>query len=259
MTHEAVLYEVKNNIAYLTLNQPEKRNALSKQITSGLTSCFKKVLEDSNIRAVILTGNGTAFCAGADIPDPDTHATQSVKEYLDAGHLWDVFVPKLTIPVIAAVNGYCLGVGLELALKCDIVLASEKAQLGLIHNRWGIYPACGGAARMASAAGKLKTMYYVLTGERFDANEALSMGLISKIVPHDQLMEKAEETARIIAGYSPLVVRYSKECIDEVTETPLLQVAQTDQYRCFTLYGTQDREEGHKAFIEKRSPRYKGK
>ena len=259
MAIDAVLYEVKDAIAYVTLNYPEKRNALTPEVWQGLVAAFDKVKADPQIRAVVLTGSGNSFCAGADIPDPETHATQSVEDYVGFGHIWDQFVPRLDIPVIAAVNGYCLGAGLELALKCDIVIASEDAKLGLVHIRWGLYPAGGGAGRMAAAAGKMRAMYYVLTGERFDAREALAMGLVSKVVPPGELMRSAEETAKVISQWSPLVVQFAKDCIYEAVEQPLRQLAQTDMYRNFSLYARQDREEGHRAFVEKRDPSYKGR
>jgi len=257
MSGDAVLYEKKDNIAYVTLNRPEKRNALGREVGQGLQEAFQKVMADRDVRVVILTGNGNSFCSGADIADPETHATASVSEYLDGRPIWD-YIPRLNVPVIAAVNGYALGAGLELALCCDIVIASEKAEMGLIHIRWGLYPAGGGAARLAAIVGKMQAMYYVLTAERFNAQQALAMGVASKVVPHDQLMASAEETAKTIAQYSPLVARYAKDCILEATEQPLRQLAVTDQYRNFTLYSTADREEGHKAFIEKRAPGYKG-
>lgn len=257
MGSDAVLYEKKDNIACITLNRPEKRNALGREIGQGLQEAFQEVLNDRDIRAVVLTGSGLAFCAGADIADPETHATASVVEYMEGRRIWD-YVPRLNIPVIAAVNGYCFGAGLELALCCDIIIVSDRAQLGLQHIRWGLYPAGGGAGRLAAIAGKPQAMYYVLTGERFDAQQALAMGVASKVVPHDQLMESAEETARTIAQWSPLVVRYAKESIIEAVEQPLQQLAQTDQFRNFTLYSTGGREEGHKAFIEKRDPSYTG-
>jgi enoyl-CoA hydratase len=257
MTSDAVLYDERDRIVYITLNRPEKRNAFGKEVAHDMRAAFQKIAADGEIRAAVLTGSGTSFCAGADVADPETHATASVLEYLDGGPIWDYF-PSLKIPIIAAVNGYCFGAGLELAFCCDIVIASDRAQFGLQHIRWGLYPAGGGAGRLAAIAGKPQAMYYVLTGERFDAQQALAMGVASKVVPHDQLMESVEETARTIAQFSPLVARYAKESIYEAVEQPLRQLAQTDRFRNFTLYSTGDREEGHKAFIEKRDPSYKG-
>jgi len=258
MGGDAVLYEKKDSIACITLNRPEKRNALSREISLGLGEAFRKVMDDRELRAVILTGSGTAFCAGADIADPDTHATATATEYMEGRPIWD-YVPRLNIPIIAAVDGHCYGAGLELALCCDIIIVSDKAQLGLLHIRWGLYPAGGGAARLATIAGKPQAMYYVLTGERFDAQQALAMGVASRVVPQEQLMACAEETAKTIAQWSPLVARYAKDCIIEAVEQPLRQLAQTDQFRNFSLYATGERAEGHKAFIEKRDPSYKGK
>lgn len=258
MPEDAVLYEIRDKIAHITLNRPEKRNALGREIGRGLNEAFQKVSADREIRAVILTGSGTAFCAGADIADPETHATASAAQYMEGGSIWNPY-PSLNIPIIAAVNGYCYGAGFEMAVRCDIVIASDRAQFGLQHIRWGLYPAGGGAGRLATIAGKMQAMYYVLTGETFDAQLALVMGVASKVVPHDQLMASAEETAGIIAQWSPLVVRYAKDCVNEAVEKPLHQLAQTDQLRNFTLYSSQGREEGHKAFVEKREPTYRGK
>ncbi|MHB1128067.1 MAG: enoyl-CoA hydratase/isomerase family protein [Bacillota bacterium] len=258
MANEAVLYEVRDGVAYVTLNRPEKRNAFGKEIGNGLQQAYEKIQADEEIRAVVLTGSGNSFCAGADLADPNTHATLNVNDYLKDRPIWR-YVPRLNIPVIGAVNGYAFGAGMELALACDILIAADSAQMGLLHIRWGLYPAGGGAARMAASAGKYRAMYYVLTGDRFGAQEALSMGLVSKVVPADQLIEAAEQTARAICQWSPLVARYAKDCILEVTEDPLYSVETADQYRNFTLYLSQDREEGHKAFVQKRDPNYKGK
>ena len=258
MAHEAVLYEERDRIGFITMNRPEKRNALGREISSGLRGAFQKVLANSELRVVVLTGKGESFCAGADISDPETHATATAKNYVEGGPIWDYF-PKLDIPVIAAVNGYCFGAGMELALCCDIILASDKAQFGLLHIRWGLYPAGGGAGRLAALVGKHQAMYHILMGERITAEQAFSMNVVSKVIPHEELQKATEEAATTISQWSPLVVRYAKESIYEAVEQPLQQLAQTDRYRNFSLYSTGDREEGHKAFVEKRDPSYKGK
>ena len=271
MSDEAVLYEKKDNVAVITLNRPEKRNVMGGETSEGMRNAFDRVQKDGDVRVVILTGTGTAFCAGVDLKDTSIHAESSVTRHLgmeDAAGTqgygesrktpWDHY-PRPAAPVIAAVNGYCYGVGIEIALWCDIVIASDRAKFGLQHIKWGIYSGGGGTPRLATIAGKMQGMYHALTGESFDAQEALSMGVASKVVPHDQLMEFTEEKAKIIAQWSPLAVRYTKECIYEAVEHPLRPVAQTDQYRLFTLYSTGDREEGQKAFAEKRDASYKGK
>ncbi len=271
MSDEAVLYEKRDNVAIITLNRPEKRNVMGKEASQGVRDAFNRIMDDGDIRAVIITGSGTAFCAGVDLKDPEVHATSSVSDHLGMTRQgntqgqgestrtpWD-FYPRPAAPVIAAVNGYCYGVGMEIAMWCDIIIASDRAKFGLQHIRWGLYSGGGGTPRLAAVAGKAQAMYYALTGEPFDAQQALAMGVASVVVPHDQLMEIAGEKASLISQWSPLTVRYTKECIYETVENPLQAVAKTDQYRLFTLYQTGDREEGHKAFVEKRDPSYKGK
>lgn len=267
MSDEAVIYERKGDIAIITLNRPEKRNVYGRELSAGVGAAFDKVMADASIRAVILTGTGTAFCAGVDLKDPNVHAEGDVGTHLGMDSerqsgadrtSWEFF-PKPAAPVICAVNGYCYGVGIEIALSCDIVIASDRAKFGLQHIRWGLYSGGGGTPRTAVAAGKMQAMYYALTGEPFTAEQALNMGVASVVVPHDELMSFAEEKANIIAGWSPLAVKYTKEVIYEATEKPYESIAKADMYRLFTMYQTSDREEGHKAFTEGRDPSYKGK
>ncbi len=259
MAEPTVLYEVKDNVAWITINRPERRNVLGKEVGRGLREAFDKVTADDAVRAVVLTGKDPSFSAGADIKDPDTHADPSIASYLSHGPIGNTHMTRLPKPIIGAVNGHCFGAGFELALACDILIASEKAQFGIQHIRYGLYPAGGGAARFTQAVGKYRAMYYIMSGEWFDAKTALEMGVLSKVVPHEQLLATAEECARTIAGWSPVVVRFAKECVQGAFEKPLEPVLEADQYRNFTLYQTKDREEGHKSFVEKRSPDYQGR
>jgi enoyl-CoA hydratase/carnithine racemase len=255
---QAVLYEVRDGVAWITLNTPERRNVLSSAVGKGLHDAFARVAAEDEVRAVVLTGTDPSFCAGADIKDPGTHADATIADYLSKGHIGHFDMTRLRQPIIGAVNGHCFGAGFELALACDILIASEQATFGIQHIRYGLYPAGGGAARFTQAVGKYRAMYYIMTGERFDAPTAFELGVLSKVVPHTELLPAAEECARTIAGWSPVVVRYAKECVHGVFEQPLAPVLEADQYRNFSLYHTGDREEGHKAFVEGRQPDFRG-
>jgi enoyl-CoA hydratase/carnithine racemase len=255
---QAVLYNVRDAVAWVTINTPERRNVLSRAVGQGLHEAFARVAGDDSVRAVVLTGADPSFCAGADIKDPGTHADPTITNYLSHGHIAHYDMTGLKVPIIGAVNGHCFGAGIELALACDILIASEQAVFGIQHIRYGLYPAGGGAARFTQAIGKYRAMYYILTGERFDARTAFELGILSKVVPHGELLPAAEECARTIAGWSPIVVKYAKDCVHGVFEKPLEPVLEADQYRNFSLYHTTDREEGHKAFVEGRQPEYRG-
>jgi enoyl-CoA hydratase/carnithine racemase len=258
MAEPPVLYDVRDSVAWITFNTPERRNVLSSATGRALREAFARAAADDAARAVILTGADPSFCAGADIKDPATHADPTITSYLAKGHIGHFDMTRMGKPVIGAVNGHCFGAGFEIALACDILIASEQAMFGIQHIRYGLYPAGGGAARFTQAVGKYRALYYILTGERFDARTAYELGVLSRVVPHADLLPVAEECARAIAGWSPLVVKYARDCVHEVFEAPLTPTLEADQYRNFSLYHTTDREEGHRAFVEGRDPRYQG-
>lgn len=255
---DPVLYDIRDGVAWITMNMPEKRNVMSTALGRGLHDAFAAAAEDQDARVVVITGTDPSFCAGADIKDPHTHADPTITNYLSKGHIGHFDKTRMGKPIIGAVNGHCFGAGFELALACDILLASDQATFGIQHIRYGLYPAGGGAARFTQAVGKYRALYYILTGERFDAATAYGLGVLSKVVPHADLLPAAEEAAKAIAGWSPLVVKFARDCVHEVFEAPLAGTLETDEYRNFALYHTQDREEGHRAFVEGRSPEYRG-
>jgi len=265
MSYKAILYEKKDRVATITINRPEARNAWSQQLNTDLIDVFAQMESDPEVLVAILTGNqaGKAFSAGADIVDRRTHTVESIGSHL-AGITprgTEIFnaVDDFPKPVIAAINGYALGIGFLITLCCDILIASENAEMGLPQVSLGILPAYGGALRLARFVGKGKAMEMVLTSERIDAHEACRVGLVNKVVPLPELMPTAEKVARRIASLPPLAVRVAKESLKKGLDTPSLkEAAQADLYRFMALMLTEDSGEAHSAWREKRKPTFKG-
>ncbi len=260
MSEEVVLYEVKNRIGYVTLNRPQNMNSQNMAVRESLVKIFQKIGQDPKVWVAIVTGAGDrAFSAGADI----TEFTQerSPIETLQTRLSYDyrhVMVHQEK-PIIAAVNGYALGGGLELALACDIIIASEKASFGLPEVTVGVMPGGGGTQRLPRLVGRLKATEMILTGERIDAREAYRIGLVNRVVPADKLMEAAEEMAGKIIARSPWAVRIARQSILRGAEMHIDEAIQVDQYLSTLIFTTEDREEGARAFKEKRPPQFKGK
>jgi len=266
VTYTRILYEKKDGIATVTISRPEARNAWSLVMNQELIDVFHEMEADPEVLAVILTGNpdGEAFSAGADIADTKTHTTPSVGEALakitPRGHEIFSVLSDFPKPVICAINGYSLGIGCLITLCCDILIASDNAEIGLPQVSLGVLPAYGGAVRLARFVGKGNAMRIVLTSERITAEEAHRIGLVSEVVPPSELMPTAMKIAKRIASLPPLSVRIAKESLNMGLDiASIKEASQADIYRFMALSMTEDKAEGHGAWREKRQPVFKGK
>ncbi len=249
-------------IATLTINRPEKRNAWSTALSHELVDAMTEIEADANIGATILTGAGSqAFSAGADLGDNRTHRVGSVDQHLAAvsPRGFDVFnaVTDHPKPIVAAINGYAIGIGCLITLCCDILVASDNAELGLPQVPLGIIPAYGGAVRLARHVGRARAMEIVLLGERITADEAYRIGFVNRVVPQAELMAVATDYATRLAALPPLAVRMAKESLNKGLDIANLKdAAQADIYRFMLLGQTNDSHEAHRAWREKRPPSF---
>ena len=259
-TYENIKSENRDGVLTITVDRPKVLNALNAQTVEELRRAFRDAREDDSVKVVILTGSGDkAFVAGADINELARMTPITGKEVAERGQRTFRSIERFPKPVIAAINGFALGGGCELALACHIRIASEKAQLGLPEVTLGIIPGYGGTQRMARLLGKGKALELILTGDRIGAAEAERIGLVNRVVPADQLMSVAEELARTIAKRGPLAVRAAIEAVMSGSEMPF----EEGQFLEATLFGllasTDDMKEGMGAFLEKRPPNFRGK
>ncbi len=264
MSYETLLYEKQDSIATVTINRPEKRNAWTTQVSEEIIDVFGTMEDDPEVLVTILTGTGDkAFSAGADLGNAKTHKVTTVGAHLASVSPkgFPVFnaVADYPKPVVAAINGFAVGIGCLITLCCDILLASDNAELGLPQVPLGILPAYGGAVRLARYVGRGKAMEMVLLGERINAQEAYRVGLVNKVVPLPELRPLAQDYARRLAALPPLAVRMAKESLNKGLDiASLKEAAQTDIYRFMLLGQTEDSQEAHKAWRERRKPVFKG-
>lgn len=264
MSYETLLYEKQDSIATVTINRPEKRNAWTTQVSEEIIDVFGAMEDDPEVLVTILTGTGDkAFSAGADLGNAKTHKVTTVGAHLASVSPkgFPVFnaVADYPKPVVAAINGFAVGIGCLITLCCDILLASDNAELGLPQVPLGILPAYGGAVRLARYVGRGKAMEMVLLGERISAQEAYRVGLVNKVVPLSELRPLAQDYARRLATLPPLAVRMAKESLNKGLDiASLKEAAQTDIYRFMLLGQTEDSHEAHQAWRERRKPVFKG-
>lgn len=253
-----VLYNKEGHVAYITLNRPEAMNALDPESWTELRESFYSAKADSEVRVVVLTGAGEkAFCTGSDMKKTMPPATSFASTYFDEEHM--LAPMEMWKPIICAINGYCIGGGLEMALACDIRIASSTASLGLSEVKVGSLPGLGGTQRLIRSIPRAVAMKMMLTGERIDAQEAYRLGLISDVVPPEKLMETAKAIAEKIAANAPLSVKAAKQAILIGSDLPLKQGSNFEYLLWAILRDSEDRIEGRKAFAEKRPPVYKGR
>lgn len=259
MTYQTILYEVKDHLAYVTINRPQKLNALNDELINELFSVFERIKHDPQIRVVIITGaGGKAFAAGADINELAELGPVTGKAKILKGQALFNAIENLGIPVIAAISGFALGGGCELALACTLRFASEDAKIGQPEVNLGIIPGYGGTQRLSRLVGKGKAMELILSGEAIDAAEALRIGLVNKVVPKEQLLTEAEAFARKIMSKGPLAIKSALEAINRGLEMPLAEGLNLEANLFGLLCATEDAKEGLKAFLAKRPPNFKG-
>ncbi|MCU0354262.1 MAG: enoyl-CoA hydratase-related protein [Cytophagales bacterium] len=247
----------KPYVALVELNRPKELNALNSQLLHELRNAMQELDRDEAVRAIVITGNARAFAAGADIKEMADKTAVEMMTYKQSGVWGDL--KKIAKPVVAAVSGFCLGGGCELAMTCDIIVAAESAQFGQPEIKLGILPGAGGTQRLTHAVGKARAMDLILTGRFFSAAEAERWGLVSRIVPDDTYLAEALHLAETIAQMPPVAVRLAKESVNAAFELPLTEGLQLETKNAALLFSTEDQKEGMKAFVEKRKANFVGK
>jgi enoyl-CoA hydratase len=257
MADSLVLVERDGAIAVVLLNRPEQLNALSDELMRELVTALTELDRDEAVRAIVLGGSERAFAAGADIGEL-AQASAIDLYYQRRIERWDA-IRGLWTPLIAAVSGYCLGGGCELAMACDLIVASESAQFGQPETGLGIIPGAGGTQRLTRAVGKALAMDVILSGRRLSADEALSAGLVARVVPNETWLEEAKGLAREIAEKGPVATRLAKESVDRAFDTTLTAGLEAERRALYLAFASDDAKEGLTAFTEKRKPEFKGR
>lgn len=256
LTYKNIKTETEGQIAIVSLNRPQVLNALNHELMTELAEALEGFDRDDSVRVIILTGSERAFAAGADIKEMADEGAVSIL-LKDRLATWDR-VRYIKKPIIAAVSGFALGGGCELAMTCDMIVASESAQFGQPEINIGVIPGAGGTQRLTLAVGKAKAMELILTGRPFTAQEAHCMGLINKVVPTEMLMDEVKALANEIAKKSPLAVRAAKESVLKAYETTLTEGLNFERKNFYMLFASEDQKEGMKAFMEKRPATFTG-
>ena len=256
MSESFVKAEVRGRVGLLTLNRPQVLNALSNEVIDELSAAVRAFEADDGIGAMVLTGSQKAFAAGADISAMSDWSYMDVYKSDYLGGNWDA-LRRTRKPIIAAVSGYALGGGCELAMLCDFIIAADNAKFGQPEIKLGVIPGYGGTQRLPRAVGKAKAMDLVLTARMMDAEEAERAGLVSRIVPVERLLDEALEAAAVIASMPLPAVMMAKECVNRAFEASLDESLLFERRNFHALFGTEDQKEGMRAFVEKRKPDFK--
>ncbi|CAL8472908.1 MULTISPECIES: enoyl-CoA hydratase [Caballeronia] len=256
MAYENLLVETRGRVGLITLNRPKALNALNDALMDELGTALKAFDADEDIGAIVLTGSEKAFAAGADIGMMASYSYMDVYKGDYITRNWET-IRTIRKPIIAAVAGFALGGGCELAMMCDIVIAADTARFGQPEIKLGVIPGAGGTQRLPRAVSKAKAMDLCLTARMMDASEAERAGLVSRVVGADRLLDEAVEAATIIAGFSLPAVMMAKEAVNRAYETTLAEGVHFERRLFHSLFATEDQKEGMAAFVEKRKPTFK--
>lgn len=254
-----IIVEKKDGIATVTMNRPKALNALNSETLDELKLVFEDINQDNDIIVAIITGEGRSFVAGADISEMATLDAMQGKNFMKKGLSTFRTIEKCSKPVIAAINGFALGGGCELALSCDIRIASDKALLGQPEVGLGIIPGFGGTQRLQRAIGPGYAKYLIYTAENIKADKALEIGLVQEVLEADKLMERAVEIANKIKSNGPVAIRNAKEAINTGAQVDIDSAINIEEYLCGLLFATEDQKEGMDAFLNKRKAEFKNK
>ncbi|AYA36571.1 enoyl-CoA hydratase [Hymenobacter oligotrophus] len=249
--------QARPQVALIELNRPKELNALNLQLMQEVAAALKALDDNDEVRVIVLTGSERAFAAGADIKQM-ANRTAIDMLIVDQFTVWDQ-IRKTKKPLIAAVSGFALGGGCELAMTCDMIVASETAQFGQPEIKIGVMPGAGGTQRLTRAVGKVRAMEMVLTGQPIRADEALRAGLVNRVVPVGQYLEEAFRLAASIAEMSPVAARLAKESVNRAFETHLDEGLHFERKNFYLTFASEDQKEGMAAFVEKRKPDFKGR
>lgn len=257
MSYELILTEMRGRVGLITLNRPQALNALNNPLLRELMDALETFDKNEAVGAMVITGNEKAFAAGADIKEM---ADKSIEQMMDRDHV-AVFGRIRTIrkPVIAAVSGWALGGGCEIALSCDMIVASESATFGQPEINIGVIPGAGGTQRLTRAVGKVIAMEMILNDRRLSAQEAHQLGMVNRVMPVEKYLEEALKLAEEIAARAPVAVRAAKKMINQTFEQSLSQGLAAEKQEFYNLFATEDQKEGMQAFLEKRKPEWKGR
>ena len=260
MAYETILVEKDGPVAVLTINRPDKLNALNQTVLAELLQALSEVACDDAVGAIVLTGAGAkSFVAGADIGAMSRMTTPQAQAFADLGHGLGDALANCPKPVVAAVNGFALGGGTELAVACDAIYAADNAKFGQPEVKLGVIPGFGGTQRLARLVGLQKAKELVFTGDTIDAQEALRIGLVCAVFPAAELLGKAKDLGRRMAAAGPLAVAQAKRAMNHGYDLSLPAALELEKQAFAMLFGTDDQKEGMAAFLEKRKPAFQGK
>jgi len=259
MAYKTLLLEIANNIALLKVNRPQAMNALNQEVLLELLAAFQELEKDVNVHAIILTGEGKAFVAGADIKEMVGLTAQEARRFSKSGHTLMETMGSIGKPIIAAINGFALGGGMELALACDFIFASEDAKFGQPEINLGIIPGFGGTQRLARLIGKAQAKELIYTGQMIGAQEAKELGIVNKVFPAGALLAEAQKAASTIASKGAWTLRLAKSAIESGYDLDIKSGCQIEGDSFGLCFSHPDQKEGMTAFLEKRKPAFTSK